>query len=421
MAALVTSLHIAASLLIAFFGLHQAWLAWQARKFKPAPAPPVPAEWPLVAVQLPLYNEPKVVIALMRCIANLNYPGDIEIQLLDDSDDTTSALIASELNLFPLKYKNFKHLQRTNRKGFKAGALAWGMKRTQANIFCLFDADFRPKSDFLLKTVPHLMQYKCAAVQARWGHLNADQNLFTRLLGMALDAHFVVEHTARKAGGSYMNFNGTAGLWQRAAIDAAGGWHSDTLTEDLDLSLRVQLEGWHISYLPGVKVPAELPATKQGVLVQQNRWNRGGAQCASKLLGTLWRSNSTPLQKAEASVQLLSSSVYLCVVIALITMPMAWWQFAVAWPVTGKVIAAISGVGSLGFFTYYAYSNFVERRLNIFCFILHYLLLMLFSVVLALHTFVAVAKGLTGKKSSFIRTPKTGVPHRVVTELSVNN
>ncbi|HXF69717.1 MAG TPA: glycosyltransferase [Thermoflexus sp.] len=251
-----------------------------------------PRTWPFVTIQLPIYNEGKVVERLLEAVVALDYPQDrLEIQVLDDSTDETAQLVRRQVAYYQALGHPIQLLRRPNRNGYKAGALAYGLRHAQGEFIAIFDADFIPPSDFLKRMIPVLLADPAiGAVQARWSHLNADASWITRAQALMLDAHFVVDQAARSAAGLPVNFNGSAGVWRRRAIEAAGGWESDTLTEDLDLSYRAQLAGWRVVFVPDVTVPGEIPPTLQAFKGQQFRWAKGTTQTFCKLIGRIWSS-----------------------------------------------------------------------------------------------------------------------------------
>ena len=302
-------------LVLAIFGTHRSWLVYQYLRFrkKVYPHPVVnPGQAPHVLIQLPLYNERYVAPRLIRAIAEMDYPWEcLEIQVLDDSTDDTPEVVRPLIEELQAKGLPIRHLQRTTREGFKAGALAWGLEQSKAGLIAIFDADFIPSPDFLQKTIGYFADPKIGMVQTRWEHLNRDYSLLTRTQSVLLDGHFVIEHTARNRSGCFFNFNGTAGVWRRKAIESAGGWQHDTLTEDLDLSYRAQALGWQFIYLPDVATPAEVPIDIRDFKTQQHRWTKGAIQTARKLLPTLWRSGIPLRCKIEAGFHLLGNVCYL--------------------------------------------------------------------------------------------------------------
>jgi len=297
------------------------------RRSAPRAAETYPMTWPSVAVQLPVFNERHVVQRLIDAAAALDYPADrLEIQVLDDSTDDTTALAEARAAYHRRRGVNVRVLRRPDRSGFKAGALAWGLAHTDAEFVAVFDADFRPRPDFLKRTIPvFLSQPAVGMVQTRWSHLNDEFSPLTRVQALALDGHFVVEQTARSRAGLLINFNGSGGVWRRACIEAAGGWQDDTMTEDMDLSYRAQLAGWRMRYLPEVDAPAELPAQMEAFKRQQRRWAQGSVQCLRKLGPAILASRLAWPQKLMA---LLHISGYftqpLLILLLLVTLPLLW-------------------------------------------------------------------------------------------------
>jgi cellulose synthase/poly-beta-1,6-N-acetylglucosamine synthase-like glycosyltransferase len=295
------------------YGLNFYYLTYLAWRKPSAKEAPLLEELPMVTVQLPVYNEMYVTERLIEAVARLDYPRNLlEIQVLDDSTDVTTDLVKRTVEKVRQRGINIVHIHRINREGYKAGALAEGIVKAKGEFLAVFDADFIPNPDFLLKTIPHFGDPKVAFVQTRWGHVNRNYSFITLVQSIAIDGHFAVEQFARSLGGYVFNFNGTAGLWRKAAIDDAGGWKADTLTEDLDLSYRVYLHGWHGKYLRDVEVQAELPASFVAYRRQQHRWARGSLECAMKLLPQVWSSKIlTPAQKIEATLHLTGYGVHL--------------------------------------------------------------------------------------------------------------
>jgi len=329
---------------LALYGTHRLVLlaGWWRHRRLPLAAPPAPAEdaWPVVTVQLPLYNERFVAERLLRAVAALDYPRErLEVQVLDDSTDDTSAIVARVCEQLRRGGLDVRHLRRADRTGFKAGALTAGLAAARGDLLCIFDADFVPARDFLRRLVPWLSTDPgVGMVQARWGHLNREDSLATRVQAMLLDGHFAIEHAARHRGGCFFNFNGTAGIWRRAAIEDAGGWQSDTLTEDLDLSYRAQLAGWRFVFVPDVVVPAELPVEAADLEAQQHRWAKGAAQTARKLLPRLLAAPLPWRVRHEAFVHLTANVCYpLLAVLAALIFPAMLLRRGGGW---GQVLAA---------------------------------------------------------------------------------
>lgn len=284
---------------------------------------------PRVTVQLPIYNEQFVVEQLIESVCRLDYPRDLlEIQVLDDSTDETTAIARAAVAHWASKGLPVEYLHRQQREGYKAGALRVGLLRASGELIAVFDADFSPGRDFLHQTVHYFTDSKVGAVQARWVFRNRDESLLTRIQAMLLDGHFVFEHGARARSGRFFNFNGTAGVLRRAMIEDAGGWQDDTLTEDTDLSYRAQLRGWKFVYLPDVQVPSELPADLASFQVQQARWAKGLTQTARKILPALWRSDLPLAVKIEAGFHLTANLSYpLMTLLSVLLLPAAIVRF----------------------------------------------------------------------------------------------
>ena len=402
-------------LFIAGFSLGQWQLARLARRATAAaaaPLPPAPAAWPRVTVQLPLYNEQNVVERVIDAAAALDYPADrLHLQVLDDSTDATVALAAARVAYHAARGRRISHVRRADRAGYKAGALRHGLTETDGEFIAIFDADFVPDPDFLRRTVPYFLQdARVGVVQARWGHLNENESLLTRLQAFGLNAHFLVEQVGRTFAGYFINFNGTGGVWRRACIEDAGGWHTDTLTEDLDLSYRAQLRGWRFVYRPDIVAPAELPAAMDALKSQQFRWNKGAAETARKHLGAVWRAPLPLATKLQASFHLLNSSVYLVILLmALLSVPLV---FVRAHHPEFKNVFRLSSLFLVGFtpLIYYYYTAWRRARPGAAGgrFPGFFLLFLAVSMGLALHNARAVALGWLGRRTPFVRTPKAG-------------
>ncbi|OGX86724.1 cellulose synthase family protein [Hymenobacter glacialis] len=376
----------------------------------PAPAPP--AQWPRVTVQLPVYNELAVVARIIDAAAALDYPADrLHIQVLDDSTDESVALAAHRVAYHQDRGLRIDHVRRATRQGYKAGALAHGLTETEGEFVAIFDADFVPTPDFLRRTLPYFDAPEVGVVQTRWGHLNESESLLTRLQAFGLNAHFLVEQVGRAAGGHFLNFNGTGGVWRRTCIEDAGNWQADTLTEDLDLSYRAQLRGWRFVYRPDIVAPAELPAHLAALKSQQYRWNKGAAETARKHLGRVWRSASLPLAtRVHATFHLLNSSVFAVIlVMALLSVPLVWVR--ANRPEFRPVFQLAAGF-LLTFvpLTYYYYTTWrlAGGRATGRWFAPQFLLFLAVSMGLALHNARAVAEGFWGRTTPFVRTPKQG-------------
>ncbi len=371
-----------------------------------------PREIPYVTIQLPIYNEEYVVARLLDNIAKIEYPkSKLEIQVLDDSTDDSVLDTAKRVEALQEGGLDIKHIRRTNRQGFKAGALKEGLEVAKGEFIAIFDADFLPSSDWLKKTVVYFKDKEIGVVQTRWGHINREYSTLTRIQAFALDAHFTLEQVGRNAKGHFINFNGTAGIWRKECILDAGNWEGDTLTEDLDLSYRAQLKNWKFKYLEDVETPAELPVVISAARSQQFRWNKGGAENFRKTVWSVITAKNISFKtKFHGVMHLLNSSMFLCVfMVALLSIPMMYikssyghlgWVFeATSFFILSTVILFVCY-----WFTYKSiqgsgFDNFVDYIGIFFTF---------FSVALgfSLHNSIAVLEGHMGKRSEFVRTPK---------------
>ena len=371
--------------------------------------------FPPLTIQLPLYNEPNVAGRLLDAVAAIDYPGALDIQVLDDSTDGTTAIVASRVASMRERGMRIDHVRRGSRDGFKAGALAEGMRRSAAELFAVFDADFVPPADVLLKMVPHFADGRVGMVQARWTHINRDCSMLTRVQALFLDAHFAVESAARNFGGRFFNFNGTAGVWRRSAIEEAGGWSSSTLTEDLDLSYRAQLAGWDFVFLTDVEVPAELPAALSGFQEQQHRWTKGSIQTARKLLPSILRNDLRKGVKAEAVFHLTNNSAYLLsVLLAILSIPsmLIRYRHDLGWSITADFFLFAASSGSVLLF-YREGQRWAGRAAPP----LRDLLAVLpVAVGMSIRNAAAVLEGLVQTGGYFRRTPKQGDSVRHVSE-----
>ena len=384
------------------------------RRQKVTPPPPLPEErLPFVTVQLPLYNEPFVAERLIDNIARMRYPHDrFEVQVLDDSTDGTTELCEQRAARYREQGLDIRVLHRTDRTGYKAGALAEGLRQARGEFVAIFDADFLPDPEFLRATVPHFQDERVGVVQTRWAHLNDDYSLFTRLQALQLNVHFTIEQTGRRTGNHFLQFNGTAGIWRRRAIEDAGGWRADTLTEDLDLSFRAQLRHWQIVYLEDVEAPAELPVEMNGIKSQQFRWMKGGAENARRLVPVVLASTLRPLTKLHAVAHLFNSSIFLAVLLLALT-SVGLLPFIGPAGIDQRWLS-VSLLGLVGVASAYFYANIhlLPRPLSarrVLALIGWFPLLLTMSVGLSLHNSVAVIEGYLGIRSSFVRTPKYNI------------
>lgn len=367
--------------------------------------------WPHVLTQIPMYNEATVAARVMRAAAAMDYPGHHTIQVLDDSTDETRGIVDRCASDLVAAGCEVQVVRRPSREGYKAGALAYGLQLCEAPFVAVFDADFVPSRDFLLETIPCFTGApEVGFVQGRWTFLNDSDSMLTRAQAVALDSHFAVEQAARSAHPStMMSFNGTAGVWRRAAIDDAGGWSAETLTEDLDLSCRVQLRGWKGIFLPGLEVPGELPSSFSSFKSQQFRWAKGAIQVAIRTLPDVWRSPLPWITKCELFFHLTQHIVYPLLLAAILLGPLAWSHPGMSW---------VAGATGLLFFCAAIAPMIVyavgQRRLYPGCWCrLARLPFTILSVTgLAAANARAVLEAAVGHQTAFIRTPKNGERRR---------
>jgi cellulose synthase/poly-beta-1,6-N-acetylglucosamine synthase-like glycosyltransferase len=310
--------------LLFIYGINFFYLTYiTLRKGKQIQPIPEMTGWPCVTIQLPIYNELYVARRLIQAAANLDYPKHLlEIQVLDDSTDETVGIVDDLVEQLRKQGIDIHHLHRENRQGFKAGALAHGLEYASGEFLAIFDADFIPGPNFLVQTLPFFQDDKVGFVQARWGHANRDYSFLTFLQSLAIDAHFMVEQFARSQVGFWFNFNGTAGVWRKIAIQDAGGWTFETLTEDLDLSYRAFFHGWKAIYVRNLEVPAELPVSFSAYRRQQHRWARGSLECAIKFIPKVWGEAIPTIQKVEATLHLTGYTVHLLLCALVILYPL---------------------------------------------------------------------------------------------------
>ncbi|GJM34007.1 MAG: glucosyltransferase [Saprospiraceae bacterium] len=375
-------------------------------------------EYPFVTVQLPIFNEMYVIERLIDSVMQFDYPKDrFEVHILDDSIDETVAVTQAKVKEYQAQGFQIEQICREKRQGFKAGALKEGMKYAKGEFLAIFDADFLPRRDFLKKTIPFFQDEKVGVVQTRWEHINEDYSLITRLQALQLNVHFTVEQTGRMNGNHMLQFNGTAGVWRRKAIEDAGGWEADTLTEDLDLSIRAQLKGWKINFLEEVGSPAELPVEMNSLKSQQFRWMKGGAETAKKMLPTVWKSDLSLTQKIFTTSHLLASSIFVFVFITgVISVPLLFFLGDLIELGFSKHFFAYFLVGLLSIVAVYYVANVqavpeksADFTKSVYKFITLFPLFLALSMGLSLHNTVAVIEGFRGKKSPFVRTPKFNI------------
>lgn len=382
-----------------------------------AAKPVLLTDLPRVTIQLPIYNELYVVERLIDAVTALRYPTDkIDIQVLDDSTDETTALIAQKVTYYQQQGVSITHVRRPTRTGYKAGALAYGLLQAKGEFVAIFDADFVPNPDFLLQTIGHFTDPAIGLVQTRWTHLNEGYSLLTQLQGFGLDAHFLVEQSARHVAGFFLNFNGTAGVWRKTAISDAGGWSHDTLTEDLDLSYRAQLRGWQFVYRDDVNSPAELPVTMDAFRSQQYRWMKGAAECARKLVWpVLTAKNASLNRRIHGLFHLISSTMFaLILLFSVLTVPLLVirlhhpnWQWGYWLPDFFQISFFIA----LFFYGVPFWRVTTERGkpLGLLRFLWYFPLYVALMFGISLHNTIAVVEGFMGRKTPFIRTPKFNI------------
>jgi len=421
LAYLIISLYTLALLLVFFYSLAQLNLLFNYLKHKKkgTHGPLIDLSKkelvPYVTIQLPIYNEAYVVERLLENIAFMEYPKDrLEIQVLDDSTDASVEKTASLIKGLQNKGLDIVHVRRTNREGYKAGALKEGLAIAKGSLIAIFDADFLPQKDWLLQTVPHFGSEDIGVVQTRWGHINRDYSILTRIQAFALDAHFTLEQVGRNAQGHFINFNGTAGIWRKECILDAGNWEGDTLTEDLDLSYRAQLKNWRFKYLEEVETPAELPVVISAARSQQFRWNKGGAENFRKSVAKVLRApHLSGKTKFHGVMHLLNSSMFLCVfLVGVLSIPMMYIKSVfveLAWVFQLTSFFIVSTI--ILFVCYwFTYRNIQGKGLEHF---IQYigLFFTFFTVALgfSLHNSLAVLEGHRGKRSEFVRTPKFNI------------
>jgi cellulose synthase/poly-beta-1,6-N-acetylglucosamine synthase-like glycosyltransferase len=395
---------------LAAYGIHRYWLVYCYSKHRAnVPAKPAePATWPNVTIQLPIFNERYVVERLVEAISRLDYPSSLlEVQLLDDSTDETQAVACACVERYRALGLQIHYLHRTNREGYKAGALAEGLKSATGEFVAIFDADFQPSPDFLRLTLPYFSDPNLAMAQTRWTYLNRDYSALTEVESILLDGHFVIEHGARARSGRFFNFNGTAGVWRRKAIDDSGGWQHDTLTEDTDLSYRAQLRGWRFIYLPDIECPSELPVEMNAFKAQQARWAKGLMQTAKKILPRVLRADLPFGIKSEAFFHLTANISYpLMVLLSTLLLPAMIVRFYQGWLQMLLIDLPLFLASSCSISGFYLtaqralYPKSWTRKIVYLPFV------MAVGIGLSVRNAKAVLEALFGVQSEFARTPK---------------
>jgi cellulose synthase/poly-beta-1,6-N-acetylglucosamine synthase-like glycosyltransferase len=412
MEVLVISLYMVVLSILGLYGFHRGlllYLYWRHKNDAPTP-PRHFDELPVVTVQLPMFNEMYVAERLLEGVAAIDYPKDkLEIQVLDDSTDETTEIARKKADELRARGYDVSFRHRTNRQGFKAGALEEGLSEAKGDYVMVFDADFVPTPSILHDLVHHFTDPKVGMVQARWGHLNRDYSVLTRVQSMMLDGHFVVEHIARNRSGRFFNFNGTAGIWRRSTIIDAGGWQHDTLTEDMDLSFRAQLRGWQFVYVPTALAPAEIPCEMNSFKGQQFRWAKGSAQTTKKLFWTVLKADLPLKVKIECMFHLTNNFAYLfLVILAALQLPNLLMRQHMNKPELLLLDVPLFFTTCISIVVFYLtthkalYGSLRDavKRLP---------LMMAISIGLSINNARAVLEGLLGMESDFVRTPKHGV------------
>ena len=401
--------------LLAVYGFHRSLLVWLYFKHKknvPQPKGHFEAdELPRVTIQLPVFNEMYVSERLLDATAGIDYPRDrLDIQVLDDSTDETTEICRRKVAELKATGLDIEYIHRTDRTGFKAGALENGLKTSKGEFVLILDADFIPQASVIMDCIHHFTDPKIGVVQARWGHLNYDHSALTQVQALMLDGHFIMEHTARCRSGRFFNFNGTAGMWRRTAIDDAGGWEHDTLTEDMDLSYRAQLKGWKFVYLKDVVVPAELPVEMNSFKSQQFRWAKGSIQTARKILPTVLRSNVSRAQKIETFFHLTNNFAYpLMLLLSMLLLPCLMLRSTHGWREVVLVDLPLFFGTTLSVCAFYVTTQREEGSRSLWWGIKRIPLLLATGIGLSVNQTRAVFEAVLGKVSDFIRTPKHGV------------
>jgi cellulose synthase/poly-beta-1,6-N-acetylglucosamine synthase-like glycosyltransferase len=374
-----------------------------------------PDEIPFVTIQLPVYNEMYVMERLLDNIALLDYPKDkLEIQVLDDSTDETVKTTCKQINKLKQTGLDIVHITRTDRSGFKAGALKEGLETAKGEFIAIFDADFLPQKDWLQRTITFFKDTQIGVVQTRWGHINRNYSILTKIQAFALDAHFTLEQVGRNSKGHFINFNGTAGIWRKECIIDAGNWEGDTLTEDLDLSYRAQLKNWKFKYLEDVETPAELPVVISAARTQQFRWNKGGAENFRKIMWKVLKNeNISAKTKVHGLLHLLNSTMFLSIlVVAVLSIPMLYIKNEYAHLKIYFYVMSFFVISTIIFFICYwfmykkAYGSGIK---NFVQYIIMFLTFFSIAMGFSFQNSIAVLEGHLGKRSDFIRTPKFNI------------
>lgn len=390
------------------FGSHGFIMIFYYNKYKNVKHRPGSDKIPdsFVTIQLPLYNELYVVERLIDSVCKIDYPKDkFEIQVLDDSTDETVDIVAKKVAEKQAEGFNILQVRRATREGFKAGALKEGMKTAKGEFIAIFDADFIPEANFLLKTLPFFHDDKVGMVQTRWEHINGDYSILTKAQALALDGHFVIEQNVRNKAGFFINFNGTGGVWRKSCIENSGNWQADTLAEDLDLSYRAQLNGWRFVFLRDITSPAELPSEINSLKAQQFRWTKGAIETAKKLLPEIWRSKVPLRIKLQSTFHLTNNFVFPFILLAaILNVPLIFVKNSGNHELYFGILSifVLAFVSSFMFYLYAQKDIRTDWRKKIILFPLF----MAGSMGFAVNNSRAVIEGLLNRKSEFVRTPK---------------
>ena len=406
---LVFDLFIISAIIISAYTVNFYYLAILSRRRKEV-LPTTNLGTPSVTIQLPIYNEKYVAKRLVDAVCHLDYPKEqLNIMVLDDSDDDTVQLLENVVNDYKKQGFTIEHIRRGTRKGYKAGALKYAMEITDSEYVAIFDADFIPPTWFLKRAMPHFAKSKIGLIQCRWGHVNENYSTITQVQALSLDFHFLIEQKAKSNSHLFMNFNGTAGIWRRDCIEDAGGWHTATLVEDLDLSYRAQMKGWKCVFLPDVVVDAELPAQMNAAKRQQFRWAKGSIQCATKLLFDIVVKRKVAIEaKIQAFIQLTRHIVFPLILIQFLTLPILLAGqvnlYVVSFlPVITLATYLAMGPGAYMLIMQNMYGKSWKSKIKIMP------ALLIYNAGMSVNNTVAVFDAVLGKKNEFLRTPKYGI------------
>ena len=405
----VFDLFILSAIIITAYTVNFYYLAFLSRTRKES-YPTVDWGTPTITIQLPIYNEKYVAQRLVDAVCHMNYPKDkMKIMVCDDSDDDTVELLRNIVDGYKKEGYQIEHVRRETRKGYKAGALKHAMKTTETELVAIFDADFIPPTWFLKRAIPHFATSNIGLVQCRWGHVNENYSTITQVQALSIDFHFLVEQKAKSNSHLFMNFNGTAGIWRRDCIEDAGGWHTATLVEDLDLSYRAQMKGWKCLFLPDIVVDAELPAQMNGAKRQQFRWAKGSIQCAIKLLSDVALKRNVAIEaKIQAFIQLTRHIVYPLVLIQFLSLPVLLAAQINLYVVSVLPVLTIATYLAMGPGAYVLviqgmYNKSWKSKAKLLP------ALLIYNAGMSVNNTVAVFDAILGKKNEFHRTPKYGI------------